>query len=110
MATWLILYALYFFILFLLLFCDPASYSGLVMYYLNMLSGMVCPAALAPSGNQLFSSSLCLILSLEQTRLKNLLLYLCLYPLVSIVHRPHVYCDTRFFGIDPRLITPPTIW
>jgi hypothetical protein len=39
--------------------------------YLNVLSATVYGAASPPSGNQLFSSSLSPILSLEQPRLKT---------------------------------------
>jgi hypothetical protein len=77
--------------------------------YLNALSATVCPAASPPSGNQLFSSSLCLILSLERPRLKNLLHYLRLYPLISIVHRSRVYSDVHQFGLGLRPNYPTDI-
>jgi hypothetical protein len=78
--------------------------------YLNTLSGTVCPAASPPSGNQFFSSSLCLLLSLEQSHFKNSLPYLRLYPLISIIYRSRVYSDTHQFGLDMCPYYPTDVW
>jgi hypothetical protein len=92
------------FLLFLLLFCDPASYSGLVMY-LNALTGTVCLAASPPSGNQLISSSLCLIPSLEQTRLKTFC-FICISILSSLSTTNQVFVAPRVYSASTHVLLP----
>jgi hypothetical protein len=77
--------------------------------YLNALSATVYLAALPPSGNQLFSSSLCLLLSLEQSRFNTACL-ICVSILSSLSSTSCGFIPTRInWALACALITPPAI-